>query len=169
MDKTLTLGIMKIGDIISDLEQWAPPFLQESYDNSGLIVGAKDWDTKGVLVALDCLEEVVDEAIDKDISLIVTHHPIVFSGLKRFNGATYIERVVMKAIKNDIAIYAIHTNLDNVHWGVNAKIIQMLGLEKHSVLSPMKNSLKKFQVYVPSSHAESVESAVFTAGGGWFR
>ena len=114
-----------------DLEQWAPPFLQ-SPDNSGLIVGAKDWDTKGVLVAPDCLEEVVDEAIDKDISLI-THHPIVFSGLKRFNGATYIERVVMKAIKNDIAIYAIHTNLDNVHWGVNAKIIQMLGLEKHSV------------------------------------
>ena len=108
----------------------------------GLIVGAKDWDTSGVLVALDCLEEVVDEAIDKDISLIVTHHPIVFSGLKRFNGATYIERVVMKAIKNDIAIYAIHTNLDNVHWGVNAKIIQMLGLVKHSVLSPMKNSLK---------------------------
>ena len=166
MDKTLTLGTMKIGDIISDLEQWAPPFIQESYDNSGLIVGAKDWDTKGVLVALDCLEEVVDEAIDKDISLIVTHHPIVFSGLKRFNGATYIERVVMKAIKNDIAIYAIHTNLDNVHWGVNAKIIQILGLEKHSVLSPMKNSLKKFQVYVPSSHAESVESAVFSAGGG---
>ena len=126
MDKTLTLGIMEIGDIICDLEQWAPPLLQESYDNSGLIVGAKDWDTKGVLVALDCLEEVVDEAIDKDISLIVTHHPIVFSGLKRFNGATYIERVVMKAIKNDIAIYAIHTNLDNVHWGVNAKIFKYL-------------------------------------------
>ena len=87
LDKTLTLGTMKIGDIISDLEQWAPPFLQESYDNSGLIVGAKDWDTKGVLGALDCFEEVVDEAIDKDIRLIVTHHTIVFSGLKRFNGA----------------------------------------------------------------------------------
>ena len=157
---------MKVKDIISDLEKWAPPYLQESYDNSGLIVGREDWNTDGVIVALDCTEEVIDEAIEKDISLIVMHHPIVFNGLKRFNGSTYVERVVMKAIKNDIAIYAIHTNLDNVHWGVNAKIIELLGLGKHKILNPMKNSLKKFQVYVPSTHVESVELAVFSAGGG---
>ncbi len=157
---------MKIGDIIYDLEQWAPLSLQESYDNSGLIVGNMMWETNGVLVALDCLEEVVDEAIEKGTRLIVTHHPIVFTGLKRFNGGTYIERVIMKAIKNDIAIYSIHTNLDNVHWGVNAKIMELLGIQNHSILSPLKNSLKKFQVYVPISNADTVESAVFSAGGG---
>ena len=90
---------MRIGEIINALEEWAPPVLQESYDNSGLIVGALDWETSGVLVALDCLESVVDEAIEKKVQCIIAHHPIVFSGLKRFNGRTYVERVIMKAIK----------------------------------------------------------------------
>lgn len=166
MDKILTWGSMRIGKIIQELELWAPPALQESYDNSGLIVGAKDWETNGVLVALDCLEAVVDEAIAKNIHLIVAHHPIVFGGLKRFNGASYIERVIMKAIKHDVAIYAIHTNLDNVLWGVNAKIMELLGIQNHSILSPMKDALKKFQVYVPVAHVSSLESAVFNAGGG---
>ena len=131
---------MRIGEIIQELELWAPPALQESYDNSGLIVGDKDWETSGVLVALDCLESVVDEAIAKNIHLIVAHHPIVFGGLKRFNGSSYIERVVMKAIKHDVAIYAIHTNLDNVLWGVNAKIMELLGIENYAILSPMKDA-----------------------------
>jgi dinuclear metal center YbgI/SA1388 family protein len=157
---------MRIGEIIAKLEQWAPPFLQESYDNSGLIVGKASWETSGVLVALDCLEGVVDEAISKNINLIVAHHPIVFSGLKRFNGRSYIERVIMKAIKHDIAIYAIHTNLDNVLWGVNAKIMELLGIEKFKILQPMKNALLKFQVYVPENDAAKVAEAVYSAGGG---
>ena len=157
---------MRIGEIINVLEKWAPPVLQESYDNSGLIVGALDWETSGVLVALDCLESVVDEAIEKKIQCIIAHHPIVFSGLKRFNGRTYVERVIMKAIKHDIAIYAIHTNLDNVLWGVNAKIMSLLGVSNHSVLSPMANTLHKFQVYVPKAALSAVSEAVFEVGGG---
>lgn len=157
---------MKIGEIISALEAWAPPSLQESYDNSGLIVGARDWETNGVLVALDCLEAVVDEAIEKKIGLVVAHHPIVFSGLKRFNGTDYIQRVVMKAIKHDVALYAIHTNLDNVLWGVNAKIMELLGVRQHRVLSPLKGALMKFQTYVPIGHEGAVAEAVFKAGGG---
>ena len=131
---------MRIGEIIKALEEWAPPALQESYDNSGLIVGNSDWETQGVLVALDCLESVVDEAIEKKVQFIVAHHPIVFSGLKRFNGHSYIERVIMKAIKHNIAIYAIHTNLDNVLWGVNAKIMSLLGVTDHKLLSPMPDA-----------------------------
>lgn len=157
---------MRIGQIIEALEQWAPPSLQESYDNSGLIVGNTNWESTGVLVALDCLESVVDEAIAKNINLIVAHHPIVFSGLKRFNGRSYIERVVMKAIKNDVAIYAIHTNLDNVLWGVNAKVMEVLGIPNHAILSPMKDALKKFEVYVPTEYVEVLEQAIFEAGGG---
>ena len=157
---------MRIGEIIAKLEQWAPPYLQESYDNSGLIVGNPSWESSGVLVALDCLESVVDEAIDKKVNLIVAHHPIVFSGLKRFNGRSYIERVVMKAIKHDVAIYAIHTNLDNVLWGVNAKIMELLGIDQFKVLQPMKNALLKFQVYVPEADASKVAEAVYASGGG---
>ena len=155
-----------IGEIIDVLEQWAPPAFQESYDNSGLLVGQRHWETSGVLVALDCVEAVVDEAIEKGIHLVVAHHPIVFSGLKRFNGKSYIERVVMKAIKHDVALYAIHTNLDNVEWGVNARIMKHLGIERFKVLQPMKGALHKFQVYVPRSHSEQVREAVFAAGGG---
>ncbi len=157
---------MRIGQIIEALEQWAPPALQESYDNSGLIVGNTNWESTGVLVALDCLESVVDEAIAKNINLIVAHHPIVFSGLKRFNGRSYIERVVMKAIKHDVALYAIHTNLDNVLWGVNAKVMEVLGIRNHTILSPMKDALKKFEVYVPTEHVEALEQAIFEVGGG---
>ncbi len=157
---------MRIGQIIEALEQWAPPALQESYDNSGLIVGNTNWESTGVLVALDCLESVVDEAIAKNINLIVAHHPIVFSGLKRFNGRSYIERVVMKAIKHDVAIYAIHTNLDNALWGVNAKVMEVLGINNHAILSPLKDALKKFEVYVPKEHVEALEQAIFEAGGG---
>lgn len=157
---------MKVGEIVKALEAWAPPQLQEGYDNSGLLVGAAHWETKGVLVALDALEAVLDEAIAKGVKMVVTHHPIVFGGLKRFNGSSYVERVVMKAIKNDVALYAIHTNLDNVHWGVNAKIMEVLGIKEHQVLSPMHDSLKKFEVYVPVGSEEELATAVYQAGGG---
>tara|TARA_B110001469_G_scaffold25292_1_gene26016 strand:+ start:348 stop:1439 length:1092 start_codon:yes stop_codon:yes gene_type:complete len=157
---------MKIKNIIEVLESWAPLKLQESYDNSGLIVGAPHWETNGALVALDCLESVVDEAISKGIHLVVTHHPIVFNGLKKFNGSNYVERVVMKAIKHDVALYAIHTNLDNVAWGVNGKIMDVLGISSHVVLSPAQGMLRKFQVYVPVEGAEELAKAVYSAGGG---
>ena len=113
---------MQLKEIIQALEQWAAPSLQESYDNSGLIVGDKNMELTSALICLDSTEAVVDEAIAIGANLIIAHHPIVFSGLKRFTGQSYIERVVMKAIKNDIAVYAIHTNLDNVSHGVNQMI-----------------------------------------------
>lgn len=157
---------MKLRDIISALEQWAPPVYQESYDNSGLIVGDPDTEITSAMVTLDCIESVVDEAIDKRVDVIIAHHPIVFVGLKRFTGRTYVERTVMKAIKHGIAIYAIHTNLDNVAHGVNRHLAQLLGLSSLSILAPKSGLLEKLVVFVPSSHAERVRSALFEAGAG---
>jgi dinuclear metal center YbgI/SA1388 family protein len=128
---------MQIKSILNHLEIIAPPRLQESYDNAGLITGDSAWDCKGVLFCLDSTEAIVDEAIALGCNLIVAHHPIVFKGLKRLNGKNYVERTIIKAIKNDIAIYAIHTNLDNVYRsGVNAKIAEKLGLQNTRILSP---------------------------------
>lgn len=157
---------MKLRQIISSLEQWAPPVLQENYDNSGLIVGHPDADIERAIVSLDCIEAVVDEAIDKKAGLVIAHHPIVFGGLKRFNGGDYVQRTVMKAIKHDIAIYAIHTNLDNVHTGVNAHLCQLLGIEADGALKPKVNTLEKLVVFAPHDQAEKVRSAMFEAGGG---
>ena len=112
----------KIKDIIQYLEHWAPAQYQESYDNSGLIVGSPMTEVTNVLISLDVTEEVVEEAISKKSNLIIAHHPIVFRGLKSLTGKNYVERTIIKAIKNNVAIYAIHTNLDNVHTGVNRKI-----------------------------------------------
>lgn len=128
---------MLIHDITHYLHTIAPAHLQEDYDNAGLIVGNPATEVTGVLLCLDTTESVVDEAIAKNCNLIIAHHPIVFRGLKRFNGSTYVERTVMKAIKNDIAIFAIHTNLDNVlHKGVNGKIAHKLGLNHPIILAP---------------------------------
>lgn len=126
-----------IQDVIRHLESIAPPVYQESYDNAGLITGSPDWPVSGVLCCLDSTEAVVEEAIRKGCNLIVAHHPIIFSGLKRLTGRTYVERTVMAAIKNDVAIYAIHTNLDNVYYrGVNAKIAAAIGLKNTQILAP---------------------------------
>jgi len=157
---------MKIGAIVRHLEDLAPPSYQESYDNAGLIVGNNSWECTGVLLTLDSTEAVVDEAIAKGLNLIVAHHPIVFSGLKRFTGQNYVERTVIKAIKNDIAIYAIHTNLDNMHTGVSAKICEKLGLVNLRVLAPKTQLLHKLIFYVPVDAAEQVRKAVFKAGAG---
>jgi dinuclear metal center YbgI/SA1388 family protein len=128
---------MKIRELTTFLEGIAPLNYQESYDNAGLICGHWDSEIKGVLICLDSTEEVIEEAIKKGCNLIIAHHPIVFRGLKRFNGTNYVERTVIKAIKSDIAIYAIHTNLDNVFIkGVNEKISEKLGLKNTSILSP---------------------------------
>lgn len=157
---------MKLLEITQYLENIAPLAYQESYDNSGLIVGDPSMEIKKAIVSLDCLEEVVDEAIRDGANLIISHHPIVFSGLKKFNGNTYIEKVVMKAIKNDIALYAIHTNLDNVRHGVNAKIAERLGLVNLQILAPKTGLLSKLQTFVPHDKAAEVRDALFDAGAG---
>lgn len=162
----LKIDIMKLAEIIKELEYFAPPALQESYDNSGLLVGDLHQDIASALICLDSIESVVDEAIRKKCNLIIAHHPIVFSGLKRLTGKNYIERTVLKAIKNDIAIYAIHTNLDNIKLGVNAKIGSLLGIEKTNILQPKNQLLEKLVTYCPVEHADLVRDALFASGAG---
>lgn len=157
---------MNLKEIITYLESLAPLSWQESYDNSGLIVGNPAKEVQCALISLDCTEAVLDEAIRLGCDLIISHHPIVFKGLKRFNESSYVERVVMKAIKNDIALYAIHTNLDNFYKGVNAKIAEKLNLKNTKVLVPKRGLLKQLEVYVPESHAEALRSALFEVGAG---
>lgn len=157
---------MKIAEVISYLESIAPLSLQESYDNAGLLTGMHGWDCTGMLCTLDATEEVVMEAVNKKCNLIVAHHPIIFGGLKKINGSNYVEKAIIAAIKNDIAIYAIHTNLDNVHNGVNKTIADKLGLINCSILSPKQNLLKKLFTFVPVAQLEKVRNAIFEAGGG---
>jgi dinuclear metal center YbgI/SA1388 family protein len=157
---------IKIKDVTHYLEQWAPLSYQESYDNAGLIAGDSMLEVTGILVSLDCTEEVVDEAIQSGCNLIVAHHPILFKGLKKLTGSTYVERTIIKAIKHDIALYAIHTNLDNVHTGVNRKICEKIGLKNCKVLLRKTDRLNKLVTYVPKQHAETVISALHQAGAG---
>lgn len=158
---------MKLKELISFLETIAPLAYQEDYDNSGLIVGHPEKEVSGALISLDCTEAVVDEAIENGFSLIISHHPVVFRGLKKFNGKTYVERVVMKAIKHDIALYAIHTNFDNVLEGVNKKICDKLGVKDCRILKAKEGVLKKLVTFCPSADAEKVRQAMFDAGAGW--
>lgn len=157
---------IKIKEITSYLESLAPLSSQASYDNCGLIVGDPNTEITSALICLDSTEVVIDEAIQKGCNLIIAHHPIVFSGLKKLNGKNYIERTVIKAIQNNIAIYAIHTNLDSYRFGVNYEIGNRLGLENLQILSPAENSLFKLSVFVPIEHSSSVSSAMFEAGAG---
>ena len=157
---------MKIKDITTCIEEIAPLNYAESFDNVGLLIGNYNTQVTGVLVTLDTLENIVDEAIEKKCNLIVSFHPIIFSGLKKLNGNNYVERVVLKAIKNDIAIYAMHTALDNSFQGVNAKICEILGLQNKKILIPQKNTIKKLTTYVPNNNAEEVRLALFNAGAG---
>jgi dinuclear metal center YbgI/SA1388 family protein len=157
---------MQISDIIKVLEQKAPLSLQENYDNAGLLTGNAGWQCKGVLCTLDATEEVVMEAVQKGCNLVVAHHPIIFGGLKKITGKNYVERTVIAAIKNDIAIYAIHTNLDNVLDGVNHKIADRLGLVNRKILSPKPGQLAKLYTFVPLAQAENVRNALFAAGAG---
>ena len=155
-----------IKEITSHLESIAPPSYQEGYDNSGLICGNPATAATGAILSLDATEEVVDEAIERGVNMVIAHHPIVFKGLKKLNGKNYVERAVIKAIKNEVAIYAIHTNLDNVfHRGVNAKIAEKLGLENTRILAP-KKLVKKLSAIVSPPEAEAVRAALFAAGAG---
>jgi len=156
-----------IDAILSHLEQMAPPVFQESYDNAGLITGSREWECHGILTTLDATEAVVKEAIDRGCNLIVAHHPIVFSGLKKLNGKNYVEKAIITAIKHDIAIYAIHTNLDNiVPGGVNGKIAEKLGITGGRPLLLKEGVLRKLYCFVPVDHLEAVRSAIFSAGAG---
>ena len=157
---------MKIKEIISCVESFAPVALQEDYDNSGLIVGNAETELTGVLITIDSIEETIDEAIRKNANLIISHHPIIFSGLKKLNNKNYIERTIIKAIKNDIAIYALHTNLDSILGGVNSKIAEKLNLRNTKILSEKTNHLMKLAYFVPVNYAEITRLAVFEAGAG---
>ena len=134
---------MLIKEITNFLELYAPLKYQESYDNCGLILGDHNTEVDSVLITLDCTEDVVEEAISQDCQFIIAHHPIIFNGLRKINGSNYVERTVIKAIKNNIAVYAIHTNLDNILDGVSAKIAEKLGLEKVKILSPNSDFSEK--------------------------
>ena len=157
---------MKIKDITDYLELIAPKALQESYDNCGLLTGDMNDEATGALLTLDCTEAVVDEAIHKNHNLIISHHPIIFGGLKQLTGKTYIERTIIKAIRNNISIYAIHTNLDNILHGVNARIADQLHLTNRAVLLPKPGQLLKLVSFVPSDQAETVLHALYKAGAG---
>lgn len=148
------------------MESWSPRSYQESYDNSGLLVGSPDAQVTGILVSIDCTEEVVREAKSRGCNLVVSHHPIIFKGLRSLTGKTYVERAVIEAIKNDIALYAIHTNLDNIRTGVNSRIGERIGLKNVRILSPKADTLSKLVTFVPSANLEEVLEALHKAGAG---
>ncbi|RLD60977.1 MAG: Nif3-like dinuclear metal center hexameric protein [Bacteroidetes bacterium] len=157
---------MKIKELINPLEKLAPPFLQESYDNAGLLIGNSNAEVNKVLICLDVTEEILDEAISKNCQIIIAHHPLIFTGLKRITGKNMVERIVTKAIKNDIAIYAIHTNLDNVMGGVNSILCEKLGIKNPKILSPKEGLLRKLVIFCPLKEAPKVRQAIFDAGAG---
>lgn len=157
---------MIIQDVITHLEKLAPLAYAEDFDNVGLLVGKKHQPLTGVLVTLDTLESIVDEAIENNCNLIVSFHPIIFKGLKKLNGSNYVERVVLKAIKHDIAIYAIHTALDNSLQGVNDIICNTLGIENKKILLPQQGTIKKLTTYVPHKDADALRLALFNSGAG---
>lgn len=157
---------LRIKDVTRYLETIAPLQYQESYDNAGLLTGDVNDEVKGILITLDCTEAVVDEAIERGFNLIVAHHPIIFRGLKRLTGQNYVERTVIKAIRHRIGIYAIHTNLDNVHRGVNHKICEKIGLTQLRILQPRTDVLSKLVSFVPVEHTGAVLDALYAAGAG---
>jgi len=157
---------MKINEFIQHIYQFAPLDYAEDFDNVGLIVGDAGATIKGVLVSLDSTEDVVDEAISNQCNLIVCFHPIIFSGIKSLNPTNYVNRAVLKAIKYDIAIYAIHTALDNHLEGVNAMMCKQLGLKDTKILIPQKGTIKKLTTYVPKAKAENLRNKLFKAGAG---
>jgi dinuclear metal center YbgI/SA1388 family protein len=157
---------MQVKDIVQFLEESFPLSLQESYDNAGLICGRMDQEVQGVLLCLDSLEVTVDEAIAKNCQLIIAHHPIIFKGLKKITGNSYIERVIEKCIQHGISLYAIHTNLDNHIHGVNGEIANRIGLKNRRILRSMTNQLYKLVVFVPKESLSDIDSALFNMGVG---
>ena len=157
---------MNIADICQVLEQWAPPILQESYDNCGLLTGDPQAVCTGVLCALDVTESVIEEAEANGCNLVVAHHPLIFGALRRIDPHHPVGRTLIRAIQKGIAVYAIHTNLDNVIHGVNGAMADRLELSDRQVLLPKSSHLKKLYTFVPASHLEAVADALFAAGAG---
>ena len=160
------MGRLVVKDVTNHLESFAPVSYQEAYDNSGLLTGDLNQQVTGVLITLDCTEHVVEEAIERGCNLIVAHHPIIFRGIKKLTGSNYVERTIIKAIRNEVAIYAIHTNLDNVHGGVNRKICEKIGLVNVHILSPKSQVLTKLVTFIPNEHTGTVLTALYEAGAG---
>lgn len=157
---------MRIKDLVKEIEQIAPITYQESYDNSGLIIGSYTDEVSKALLCLDITDQIVEEAIEIGADIIISHHPIVFSGLKKINGNNLVERVVLKAIKNNIAIYSAHTNLDNSDIGVNKRFCDLLNLNKTKILRPLSNNLYKLVFYTPQNKHEQVLEKVLSSGAG---
>ncbi|MFT5570633.1 MAG: dinuclear metal center YbgI/SA1388 family protein [Cyclobacteriaceae bacterium] len=157
---------MKIKDILNTLEEWAPSAYQESYDNSGLLVGDADLELTSALISLDVTEAVLDEAITNGCNLIIAHHPLIYNGIKQITPQHWVNRCIIKAIKHDICLYAIHTNLDNISTGVNAKIADVIGLTHTKILKPKTNKLSRLTTFAPEANAEKVLAALFDAGAG---
>ena len=157
---------MHIDEITGVIEDFAPLALQESYDNAGLLVGDREQIVEGVLLCLDVTEDVLDEAVKKGAGLVIAHHPVIFGGIKKLTGASFTERVVLKAVRENISIYAAHTNIDSVWGGVNSRISEKIGLKNPQILSPAAGMLRKLVVFVPKDHATKVRDAVFEAGAG---
>ncbi len=157
---------MILSEITSYLNSQIPLSLQESYDNCGLLIGNSNEEISGALICVDLTEEVMDEAIEKKCNLIISHHPLIFSGIKSLTGITETEKLVIRAIQNKIAVFAIHTNLDNHYDGVNQILCSKLGIMDAEILKPMPDKLRKLVTFCPSSHAEQVRDALFEAGAG---
>ena len=157
---------MKLFEISNYLNEIVPLDFQEEYDNSGLIIGREDLEIKSVLICLDCTAEVLDEAIQKGCNLIVCHHPLIFNGLKKITSSNKNQKIILKAIESNIAIYAIHTNLDNIYGGVSFKLAEKIGLTDVDFLKPKINLLTKLTTYCPKPHTEKLKSALFDLGAG---
>ena len=160
------LHYMKISDLTSFLQSVAPLSLQEEYDNAGLLLGDPNWECTGALCTLDVTEEVVEESVIKKCNCIVAHHPLIFRGLKKITGSNQVEKAVIAAIKQDVAVYAAHTNLDNVISGVNGKIADKVGLANRKVIDSKFSVLQKLYTFVPAADLEKVRDALFAAGAG---
>ena len=157
---------MKVKEITNAIEAVAPLYLQESWDNSGMQVGNPDSEVTGVLLCTDVREEILDEAIKRGSNLIISHHPLLFRGLKKIVGRTYQERIVALAIKHDITIYCAHTNMDCAVGGVNFKMAEKLGMKNVCVLDPQQGTQRKIVVFVPTEAVAEVEKAMCDAGAG---
>jgi dinuclear metal center YbgI/SA1388 family protein len=159
--------MITVKDIIAELETLAPLSCQESYDNAGLIVGNAESEATAALLCFDVTESIIDEAIEKKANLVISHHPAIFGGLKKINGKTSTERIVIKAIRNNIALYASHTNLDGVRGGINTVLAEKLGLSDIKILAPVEKYLFKIVTFAPDAYSEKIRRAMFDAGAGY--
>ncbi len=157
---------MQLKELLKVFEEVAPLSLQESYDNSGIQLGSPDQEVTRALVCLDVTPAVLREAIKKKCDLIISHHPLIFEGIKRVSGKTATEQVLLEAIRNNVAILSLHTNLDNVKGGVNSRLAEKLGLERLKILRPARGVLKKLVTFCPGDYADEVRAALFKAGAG---